>query len=538
LQLFVQVCQAIQHAHQKGVIHRDIKPSNILVAWQDGKPAPKVIDFGIAKATEEPLTDKTVFTSQRQLIGTPAYMSPEQAEMGVDIDTRSDIYSLGVLLYELLTGKTPFDPQTLVRSGVDELRRMLREQDPPTPAAMLASLTPGELAASGARRRIEPRKLIARVRGDLDSIVMKALEKDRGRRYETANGLAMDVERHLNHEPIVALPPSRIYRFQKLVRRNQGVFAAVAAVAAVLIAGLGTSTWLLRQEILARQRAVAAEQREARLRHEAETREKIIQAAIFLNDGRMAEADRLIDGIELAPQTTEGAAVFRTLGQWHALAGRWKTAARRFDSLTRINQVESWDLATLDFLECGVCLEESGDLSAYERFHQFSQERFRGATNVVVAERVLKINLLPPVDQALVTSLRGWAKRAEEPVPVEAVETGETPAFRSAWRAISLALFDYRGADYAGAVDWCQKCLACPEYNAPRVATARVILAMALERLGRHDEARRQLAAGRELIESKTDTCLEAVTAAQGFWFDWVFGRILLREALVQFGPA
>src|SRR6185437_11334634 len=226
LDLFIQVCRAIQHAHQKGIIHRDIKPSNILVTLHDGVPVPKVIDFGIAKATETPLTDKTLFTGFGQFIGTPAYMSPEQAEMknGLDIDTRSDIYSLGVLLYELLTGRTPFDAKKLMQDGLDEMRRTLREIEPQRPSTMLTTMQGGELDATAKRRHSEPPKLISLVRGDLDWIVLKALEKDRMRRYETANGLAMDVERYLENEPVLARPPSRIYRLQKLFRRNRAVF--------------------------------------------------------------------------------------------------------------------------------------------------------------------------------------------------------------------------------------------------------------------------------------------------------------------------
>ena len=190
--MFIQVCQAIQHAHQKGIIHRDIKPSNILVTLHDGVPVPKVIDFGIAKATAgQRLTDKTLFTAFEQFIGTPAYMSPEQAEMsGLDVDTRSDIYSLGVLLYELLTGRTPFDAKELLKSGLDEMRRIIREQEPARPSTRLSTMLAGDLTTVANQRHAEPPKLIHLIRGDLDWIVMKALEKDRTRRYETANGLA------------------------------------------------------------------------------------------------------------------------------------------------------------------------------------------------------------------------------------------------------------------------------------------------------------------------------------------------------------
>ena len=239
LGLFIQVCHAIQYAHQKGIIHRDIKPSNILVTLHDGVPVPKVIDFGIAKATtDQRLTDKTLYTAIEQFIGTPAYMSPEQAELsGLDIDTRSDIYALGVLLYELLTGKTPFDAQRLVAAGLDEIRRIIREEDPPRPSTRISTLGAAEQTAIAKSRHAEPPKLLGLIRDDLDWIVMKSLEKDRTRRYETANGLATDIERHLNNDPVIARPQSQLYRFQKWVKRNKLAFAAATVVALAL--GLG-----------------------------------------------------------------------------------------------------------------------------------------------------------------------------------------------------------------------------------------------------------------------------------------------------------
>src|SRR6266536_2855565 len=271
LRLFTQVCQAIQHAHQKGIIHRDIKPSNILVTLHDGVPVPKVIDFGIAKATQGRLTDQTLFTAFEQFIGTPAYMSPEQAEMsGLDIDTRCDVYALGVLLYELLIGQTPFDARELLASGLDKMRHTIREQEPERPSTRLSTMLNVDLTHTASHRRTDSPKLIHLLRGDLDWIVMKALEKDRTRRYETANALATDIHRHMDNEPVLASPPSNLYRLQKLVRRNKTIFAALGGVALALVIGLGLSLFLFMREREARQRAVVAEQEQARLRQQAE----------------------------------------------------------------------------------------------------------------------------------------------------------------------------------------------------------------------------------------------------------------------------
>ena len=261
LRLFIQVCLAVQHAHQKGIIHRDLKPSNVLVTLRDGMPVPKVIDFGIAKATTgEPLTDKTVFTAFEQFLGTPAYMSPEQAEMnGVDIDTRSDIYSLGVLLYELLTGTTPFDARELASQGIDAMRRTIREKEPVRPSTRLtrevarlgSRSVPASTAVPGveALGRSRLREQIKLVRGDLDWIVMKCLEKDRTRRYETASGLATDLMRYLENEPVLARPPSTVYRLQKALRRHKLAFATGLAVVTSLLVGLAVS---LRSTVEAR----------------------------------------------------------------------------------------------------------------------------------------------------------------------------------------------------------------------------------------------------------------------------------------------
>ena len=273
LNLFTRVCLATQHAHQKGVIHRDLKPSNILVTLLDGESVPKVIDFGIAKAIPSmlSLTEKTLFTEQHAFIGTPAYMSPEQAELGgLDIDTRTDIYSLGVLLYELLTGRTPFDAEALSRSGLDECRRIIREAEPPAPSTVLSGLAEAELTDIALRRRIDAPKLVHLLRGDPDWIVMKCLEKDRTRRYATAHDLAADVFRYLEGEPVLARPPSNVYRLRKLLRRHRGAFAAAAGLMATLLVGAGVSLWQAVRATHAEQEALQAKQQESLLRQRAE----------------------------------------------------------------------------------------------------------------------------------------------------------------------------------------------------------------------------------------------------------------------------
>ena len=264
LDLFIQVCQAVQHAHQKGIIHRDIKPSNIMVTTTaEGAALPVVIDFGIAKATtNQQLTDKTLFTAFEMLVGTPAYMSPEQAALtNVDVDTRSDIYSLGVLLYELLTGSTPFNGGELHKAGLDEIRRIIREEEPVTPSTRLSKLTGEDLTSVALRRQSEAPKLIRAVSGDLDWIVMKALEKNPCRRYETANGLALDVKRFLADEPVSARPPSKLYRFQKILIRNKLLFLGISVIAVLLVASLIVIAASLAREQQARRNAVRDKQK-------------------------------------------------------------------------------------------------------------------------------------------------------------------------------------------------------------------------------------------------------------------------------------
>jgi hypothetical protein len=325
LELFVPVCRAVQHAHQKGIIHRDLKPSNILVVMHDTTPVVKVIDFGVAKALGQELTDKTLFTGFAQMVGTPLYMSPEQAgQSGLDIDTRSDIYSLGVLLYELLTSTTPFVKERFKQAGHDEIRRIIREEDPPRPSTRLAQSSE-TLASIAAQRHTEPAKLTKLIRGELDWIVMKCLEKDRNRRYETPGTLAQDVERFLRDEPVQACPPSAWYRFRKFAWRNRTAFAvaAIAALALLAVGVAGVVTYRTEQQRIAEQ---STHELQLRTERQQYALEKAMMAAM---NGDLNGAEKEIGRAELLGAST---------GQVRMLRGQ--VALHRGDMETAIQHLE------------------------------------------------------------------------------------------------------------------------------------------------------------------------------------------------------
>ena len=473
LELFVPVCQAIQHAHQKGVIHRDIKPSNILVTMYDDRPVPKVIDFGVAKAVEQRLTEKTLFTQYGTLVGTFEYMSPEQSEMNAfGVDTRSDIYSLGVLLYELLTGTTPLERGRLREAALSEMLRLIKEEEPQRPSVRLS--TSGALAKVAAARKTDPAKLSRLMRGELDWVVMRCLEKDRSRRYDTASGLAKDVERYLKDEPVEARPQSVTYRLRKLFRRNKAAVLTTAAIAAALLLGTAISTWLAIRATRAEAEARSAEDQakfDRDLAQAAETKAKTqketAQAALnFLwqdmrsNNIPLLDSDRdlklrtLLDRVTARLDKGSGkpplveASIRQMVGQLYLDIGGGDVARKHLQWALDVQRRELGEedhqtLATMHSL--GECLFRTGGPLSAEA---------REASRVLDRTLELRRRVLGDDDRDTVTTMR-WAaltrgiaeNEKRRQLFAEAVETGmrNYPNDRETLWAM---------ADYASFLNW------------------------------------------------------------------------------------
>lgn len=539
LELFLQVCHAVQHAHQKGIIHRDLKPSNLLVTMHDATPLVKVIDFGLAKAMGQQLTDKTPFTNFAHLIGTPAYMSPEQAQLsGLDIDTRTDVYSLGVLLYELLTGTTPFERERLGALAYDEIRRVIREEEPSRPSTRMSTL--GSAAATVTDLRRTDRSRLKRSRlNELDWIVMKALEKDRNRRYDSAGAFAADVERYLRDEPVQACPPSGWYRLRKLVQRNRPAFLAGAFLGAgllVIVGDLAVSNVRISSEQVrtrdqmerADQAQKLAEERAFEIQRELEhlkaANDLIDRARWYTASLRLDDAHRaLTRAAELRP---DHAAIWVELSELHTRFGLWDAAAADFARELELREPD----ATPRWYQHALLRLTLDDPEGYLQVRRRMQVRFRGTANQsFLAELVRTSGLGPEADPRLPTMVH----LAEQLLPSHSRE----------WYYLYVAgMIYYRAGRYEQAVQRLRESLAAvPQF--PSRALSYPLLAMAHHRLGQVAEAGQALADAGTAFERWTKDVFQSgeqqhwvhhLGAAADWpvaWWDWLEFRLLYGEA-------
>jgi serine/threonine protein kinase/Flp pilus assembly protein TadD len=538
LGLFVPICHAIQHAHQKGIIHRDLKPSNILVTMYDDKPVPKVIDFGVAKAIEQRLTEKTVYTQFGMLVGTFEYMSPEQAEMNAfGVDTRSDIYSLGVLLYELLTGTTPLERKRLREAAFDEIRRLIKEEEPPRPSVRLSTL--GALAKVAAARQTDPGKLSRLVRGELDWVVMRCLEKDRTRRYETANGLARDVERYLKDESVEACPPSAGYRFRKFARKHKKPLAVAAAFGGLLLVGFALVVWKWQDERAARADADAARLdavANAREVQEAADRMNTANAALDLGElyahhGNWAAAQTEYN--RAAGLRPEHAQVWIRRGDMYSRLGLWDLVAADCDRAFEVHKPE-----TPQHWYCQALLQlVKEDESAYRRVCGDMLRQFRetidrlirpGAAPTAYPESVTRYLLVRAcaLAPAAVTDYERLLRLAEP-------DAGPTNA--DSWVPLYVrGAVSYRAGRLEEAVQCLRAALDYPNRDARAMAVP--VLAMTLHRQGQTDAARQELENARKALDQWSQAAFRSADGSHRvpLWYDWVECQVLYREAYAQ----
>jgi serine/threonine protein kinase len=549
LKLFIQVCHAVQHAHQKGIIHRDIKPSNILVTTTlEGAALPVVIDFGIAKATTNlQLTDKTFFTAFEMLIGTPAYMSPEQAALtSGDVDTRTDIYSLGVLLYELLTGTTPFDTRELLKAGLDEVRRVIREEEPVRPSTRLSTTVGADLVNVSKHHGREVPRLIREMRGDLDWMVMKALEKDRARRFATANGFAMDVGRYLSGEAISARPPSATYKLRKFVARNKLGFSTLALIFILLVVSLITTTrWLtterrtqerMRQQMeLARLESLGLElyyqnktadaeqtmlkaldmrRQFPQAEHTSQILRQNILLQVFINGRKLDKIkpffDAYVDPAHLS--RSECRAMFEAATLALARGGRWNDAAPLAYELYKSQPTNSACYHILAPL-----MVARNDVEGYRRLCGEIIPRFGDTDDLFVADKMAKDCLILPASGVDLKAVAALADLA--------VTRGSNSTSAPFLRCCK-ALAEFRLGHYEEAANWARLAAQGPLPHSQ--AQAAAIIAMSEFNLNQLDKARTALVDCNKLIEQKLPKPGQDLG---NDWRDWIIAHALRSEA-------
>jgi serine/threonine protein kinase/predicted Zn-dependent protease len=525
LELLVDVCQAVQHAHQKGIIHRDLKPTNILVTLHDGVPVVKVIDFGIAKATGPRLTDKTLFTNFAQMVGTPLYMSPEQAEMsGLDVDTRSDIYSLGVLLYELLTGTTPFDQERLQTVGYDEMRRIIREEEPARPSTRLSTL--GQAAATAAADGVDEAWRLSQVlRGELDWIVMKALEKDRSRRYESVSAFAADILRYLYDEPVLACPASRWYRFRKLARRHKTglALATVAGVVVLLgVAGLVVSNAQIRQaQDLAEKRA---EQIQQDLEHLRFADALLDRGRWYANERRWDDAHAAYTkAIDIRP---DHASALVERGNLNAVLGLWDLAAADFAREFKLREPDT----SARWYHLALLCAHLGDQERYRQVCRRMRTRFAATTNPAFACELIRASALvsnPEVDGLAQAELGKYLIAADPRL----------------WYHLYLAgIAQYRAGQYEEAARRLREAVDAKTPDLHACLMPYPVLAMAHHQLGQSAQAKQALESAQRVLDQWTRERYEREEVlwvnhrgATAFWpvvwWDWLEFQHYYHEA-------
>ena len=584
LELFANVCRAVQHAHQKGVIHRDIKPSNVLVTLHDETPVPKVIDFGVAKALGQNLTDKTIYSRFTAMIGTPLYMSPEQAEMsGLDVDTRSDIYSLGVLLYELLTGSTPFDRNRFNSIGLDEVRRIIRDESPPRPSVRLTTVAAASTTESITRTR-DPRQLSTAVRGDLDWIVMKTLEKDRARRYDSAGELADDIRRFLAEQPIEARPPSQLYQLQKFARRNKATIITVSLIAVAMLLGTAVSLWQASVAFSERNEKDAA----------LEEKEAALKEAVRLQQ----EADDAREEIAQFSTRMKQANVLVTSGRAHADAARWAAAYHDFSAAIERQpnyynawveraalevKLGLWKLAAQDYsraIELGVPADNpanwgipqlflmNGDTNSHREhclamLEQSRQQNQRPSLALIrscviaaeptgeseaLAEQALQWIALTEQDQLELFESPAFRHRDPPPPKFQGHRRNEPPPrpdFRRNAYPRGASLYTagfalYRAGRYQDAITKLNAALDDKHWRASAVVYPA--LAMAYQRAGDAKRAQDAYAKTEQNLDSWINEIQQRPVGSMPIpWFDWIECLLLHREAsilLTGFAPA